>query len=56
LLYVEHSTGWAAEPGVWRPEEFMINVTDPTSLQTCSVMLSKDEAAALSRWLTEKLT
>ena len=57
LLYVQHSTEWwEAEPGVWRPEEFTINVTDPPSLRTCSVILSRDEAAALSRWLTEKLT
>ena len=56
LLYVEHSTGWEAEPGVWRPEEFTINVTDPASLRTCSVILSREETAVLSRWLTEKLT
>jgi len=57
LLYVEHSTEWwEAEPGVWRPEEFTINVTDPTSLRTCSVILSREETAVLSRWLTEKLT
>jgi|tagenome__1003787_1003787.scaffolds.fasta_scaffold20218295_2 hypothetical protein len=55
VLFVSHSNRWETESGEWREEEFMINVSDPRSLKTCSVSLSRDEAAILSTWLTDRL-
>ena len=55
VLFINHSRRWETEPGVWREEEFMINVSDARSLKTCSVNLTRDEMAILSTWLSGKL-
>lgn len=58
ILHVSHGVRWQTEPGVWRDEQFMFSVSDTRpdkSAGTRAVILSRDEAVALSKWLNKAL-